>query len=161
MFAVENNHCHCGSASCLLTTPSCNTISDNQPAAAAVQAWLLAGVILILGSGNNWSIPIIASMVFTGVVIIVPALYEYLLTDQQKLKVDKQLAQFGAKLRGKKANNGFGSFSSIDSGDDLVHKDTNGAQKDYYGGVATPAAPPQAEAESARRRPGSSQAGAF
>eukprot|EP00878_Enallax_costatus_P030467 GHUV01033173.1.p1 GENE.GHUV01033173.1~~GHUV01033173.1.p1 ORF type:complete len:214 (+),score=45.13 GHUV01033173.1:940-1581(+) len=77
--------------------------------------WLLAGVILILNSGRNWSTPIIASMVFTGIVIIVPALYEYVLSDEQKLKVDKKLASLGAaisKLLGRKTNKGFGTLSS-------------------------------------------------
>lgn len=43
-------------------------------------------------------------MVFTGVVIIAPALYEYLLTDQQKLQVDQYLSHLGTKLRGKKSS---------------------------------------------------------
>lgn len=64
-----------------------------------MQAWLIVGVILILGSGERWAIPLVASVVFTGIVILVPAAYEYLLSDAQKAAVDRQLSAVGQKLR--------------------------------------------------------------
>lgn len=52
-----------------------------------LQVWLFVGVLLILGSGNRWIIPLVASIAFAAAVIIVPAVYEYLLSDEQKRAV--------------------------------------------------------------------------
>jgi hypothetical protein len=41
-------------------------------------------VLLILGSGNRWIIPLVSSIAFAAAVIIVPAIHEYLLSDEQK-----------------------------------------------------------------------------
>lgn len=58
------------------------------------QVWLFVGVLLILGSGNKWHIPLIASLIFTAVVIIVPAVYEYALNEHQR----HALSKFSLKL---------------------------------------------------------------
>eukprot|EP00879_Flechtneria_rotunda_P025308 GHRR01026886.1.p1 GENE.GHRR01026886.1~~GHRR01026886.1.p1 ORF type:complete len:683 (+),score=201.90 GHRR01026886.1:1107-3155(+) len=60
--------------------------------------WLFAGVILILGSGNKWHIPLIASMIFTALVILIPVAYEYFLTDTQKLALSEKTSRLTSKL---------------------------------------------------------------
>lgn len=75
------------------------------------QVWLFVGVLLILGSGNRWIIPLAASLVFTALVIIIPGVYEYLLNDKQRSALNKLLP------RGKKAH-GSGSWEHLDTSKD-------------------------------------------
>lgn len=58
-----------------------------------VQVWLFIGVLVILGSGTRWVIPVVASLAFTAVIIIVPAIYEYCLNDAQKAAVTARLSK--------------------------------------------------------------------
>jgi hypothetical protein len=53
------------------------------------QLWLLVGVVLILGSGSRVYIPLIASGVFTAVIIAVPLICEKLLTPSQRAEVPR------------------------------------------------------------------------
>lgn len=75
------------------------------------------GVLLILGSGDRWIIPLIASLVFTAIVILVPAVYEYLLNDRQRHALDAATRRL---LPGKKAR------SSWDNLPDVAHKSDQG-----------------------------------
>ncbi|WIA31323.1 hypothetical protein OEZ86_002225 [Tetradesmus obliquus] len=103
--------------------------------------WLFVGVVLILGFGERWQIPVIASLIFTGLVILLPAAYEYLLNDSQKLAVDKKLHALGSSFRRKRSSNSgeealvevYGNGSSKDVGSDAAN---NAA---YSNGVAAPA----------------------
>jgi hypothetical protein len=51
---------------------------------APFHIWLLFGVVLILGSGNKWYIPLIASAVFIAIVIVLPLIYEKCLSPSQR-----------------------------------------------------------------------------
>lgn len=84
--------------------------------------WLFIGVVLILGSGERWQIPVAASLVFTGIVILLPAAYEYLLSDAQKLAVNRTFDALSSKLRPKKSR----SFSS-GSSSPIYNKDPSDA----------------------------------
>jgi hypothetical protein len=82
---------------------------------------------------RHLQIPVIASLVFTGLVILLPAAYEYLLNDSQKLAVDQKLHAFSSSLRRKR---------SSASGDEALVQvyDKDVSQGDSaYNGVAAPA----------------------
>lgn len=87
--------------------------------------WLFVGVLLILGSGNKWHIPLIASAIFTALVIIVPAVYEYALNERQRAAISKLLPG------GKKARSSWtdlpaaGGHTDVDG---LIVKDVDSAK---------------------------------
>jgi hypothetical protein len=76
---------------------------------------------------------VIASLVFTGLVILIPAAYEYLLNDNQKLAVDKKLHAFSSSLRRKRS-----SASGEEPMIQVYGKDADVADNGYNG-VAAPA----------------------
>lgn len=88
-----------------------------------MQVWLFVGVLLILGSGNRWIIPLIASLVFTAIVILVPAIYEYVLNERQKKAISSAA---GKLLPGRKQHNSWGNLPHLPYEDDagVVVKDT-------------------------------------
>lgn len=54
------------------------------------------GVLLILGSGDRWIIPLAASLSFAALVILLPAGYEYLLNEEQKRSLGRLFSRKGA-----------------------------------------------------------------
>lgn len=91
-----------------------------------LQVWLFVGVLLILGSGNNWVIPLVASMVFTAVIIIVPGIYEYVLNERQRKALS---AAAGKLLPGKKAHSSWTDLPAVGHDqDDLIVKDVGGGK---------------------------------
>jgi hypothetical protein len=83
-------------------------------------------VLLILGSGNRWIIPLVASIAFAAAVIIVPAVYEYLLSDEQKRKL-------GALFSRKSAANSWEhmpAVSKVSSNEVLLDAKDAGSGKD-------------------------------
>jgi hypothetical protein len=86
------------------------------------------GVLLILGSGDRWVIPLAASMVFTGLILIVPAIYEYVLNERQRLALS---AAAGKLMPGKKARSSWTDLPAVGHSDqdDLIVKDA-GSGKD-------------------------------
>jgi hypothetical protein len=94
--------------------------------------WQFVGVILILGSGTNWVIPLIASLAFAAAVIIVPGLYEYVLSEKQKRAVG---AALGKIMPGKKSRNSWVDMPSVGSQSELdtVALRDGGADKDASG----------------------------
>lgn len=67
---------------------------------APFHVWLFAGVILILGFGERWIIPLVASLIFTALVILLPALYEYVLSDAQRAAIGRMLPGRRKKAHG-------------------------------------------------------------
>ncbi|KAI8476576.1 MAG: putative sodium/sulfate cotransporter 3 [Monoraphidium minutum] len=59
---------------------------------APFHLWLLLGVILILGSGKKVYIPLIATGIFLALVILLPLIYEAVLTPAQRATVRRVLA---------------------------------------------------------------------
>lgn len=84
------------------------------------QAWLLVGVILILGSGYNYAIPLIVSLAFTAAVLIIPAIYEFVLSPAQRDAISAKLS------RGKSTKNGWEAKHLPDAkaGDVVAARDT-------------------------------------
>lgn len=74
--------------------------------------WQFVGVLLILGSGTNWKLPLIASLAFTAVVIIVPGVYEYLLSEGQKRAVSAALNRILPGRNSPGAASGWGNNGS-------------------------------------------------
>lgn len=91
-----------------------------------LQVWLFVGVLLILGSGDRWVIPLVASLIFTAIVILVPGVYEYLLNDRQRRALDNAV---GRILPGKKKAHG-----SWDNLPDVAAKSDQGLIADAAGG---------------------------
>ncbi|GBF96422.1 sodium sulfate co-transporter, partial [Raphidocelis subcapitata] len=58
---------------------------------APFHAWLLIGVILILGAGKNVYIPLIATGVFTALIVALPLIYEKLLSPGQRAALGRSL----------------------------------------------------------------------
>jgi hypothetical protein len=61
--------------------------------------WLLFGVMLILGCGANYTPPLVASLVFGAAVLLVPAAWEYALSDAQKAAVSATLGKLAPWAR--------------------------------------------------------------
>ena len=75
------------------------------------------GVILILGSGNKVHIPLAATGIFVALIIILPLIYEKLLSPGQR-------AALGHKLRALKPGGGHGALDySHASFDDRSERD--------------------------------------
>jgi hypothetical protein len=73
-------------------------------------------------------------MVFTGLVILLPAAYEYLLSDSQKLAVDQKLHAIGSSMRRKRSSTSGEEPMIQVYGKDVAQGDSAG-----YNGVAAPA----------------------
>jgi hypothetical protein len=84
-------------------------------------------------------IPVIASMVFTGLVILLPAAYEYLLNDSQKLAVDQRLHLLSASMRRKRSSTSGEEPMMQGAGKDVALGDVALSGSAGYGSVATPA----------------------
>jgi hypothetical protein len=93
----------------------------------APQVWLFVGVLLILGSGDRWVIPLAASLVFTGLILIVPAIYEYVLNERQRVALS---AAAGKLIPGNKARSSWTDLPAIvhSDQDDLIIKDVGSGQ---------------------------------
>lgn len=87
--------------------------------------WLFVGVLLILGSGDRWIIPLVASLIFTAIVILVPGIYEYLLNDRQRRALDAATSRL---LPGKKK-----AHNSWDNLPDVAVKSDQGLLVDAVG----------------------------
>jgi hypothetical protein len=79
-------------------------------------------------------------MVFTGLVILLPAAYEYLLSDTQKLAVDQKLHSLSTSMRRKRSST-TGEEPMIQVyGKDVAEGDVAlGGSAGYGNGVAAPA----------------------
>lgn len=90
-----------------------------------LQVWLFVGVLLILGSGYKWHIPLIASLIFTAIVIILPAIYEYALNERQRHAISKLLP--GKKARSSWSDLPAAAGAHADK-DGLIVKDVDSAK---------------------------------
>lgn len=90
--------------------------------------WLLVGVMVILGSGHNWTIPLVSSLAFAAAVLVIPAIWEYVLSEKQKAAVSAAVSK---ALPGKKKLSGHDGWSKLPSvthsgSDTALAKDVNG-----------------------------------
>jgi hypothetical protein len=101
------------------------------PASSQQQFWLLVGVILILGSGFNFFIPLIASLAFIVIVITIAGVFEFVLNDRQKAAVNAALSKL---VPGKRKADPWASLPSVTHSpahsDDLAAHDTFKGSKD-------------------------------